>query len=691
MRIINEPSSRTYKNIGKCFYCISIFFVLLALILGSINVVISDILFCVFWVALFWGTIIFFLIRKTITYTFALQCFSGSTIICAFWLATLRESIVYHADFNKCVAIIGSITLIFMVINYLLTLYYHKNELRKIITNYIKKNSYVFIVIIIYFVLYLNCFTFLFKADSYTYYSTLAANEGYWTFSLSDIQKFQIGYHSTYGYSLFAFLGNYILRIYGLGIRLINFLLTTTAIVCMNNIFQHIFQDKKKSFYFLLLITFIFNPLILGIGQEISTDMPMTCFLVWFIWAFLNHYKVYVVLFACLVCFTKENAIILLFGYVASIYVVRLVKEYFRFGFSFRKIFTVLKVYEWAILLAPILYLINMYFYNSWNNGNTVITSGKNMLNSFQLNFEYITIKLSQMFIFNFQWLILIIVIVGLIVILFSRKKIGFNETNIGIIGSFVFYTGFQLLYFTYPHYRYLIPSAFYYTIFLGMVLQHFSRCATCEIILTSLSLLLAIQSFYSIDFISNCFFRTVSTGNGSIISLAYYTADNELQDYLLLETEGGDLSNEVFRDYVQNNRQYEGFEQCFEKMMSSINYSEDKGLILSPIYDSSYWGADQWTFNNLFGTTDRHVIHWSEKWHQLTYEETDVVIQWIDSDMIPYNKDSNYDYDEIWYIEFPYDTNFNFKNYRDNFKILEKKVIIHGQWQINAYRIEIP
>jgi hypothetical protein len=683
--MFNKQNVNNIKISGKICYCTSIIIFLLSFVYGNQNTEISDFLFILFWCVLFIGSFFFFMARKAISEALALQCLSISILIWGFWFSTLRESIVYKADYNKIVALSGCLALTFMVIIWSIISATKKTPYVHLFLNYIKHNYYVFIIILVYLFFYLECFTFLFKADSNAYYTTLVANEGLWTFSLSDIQKFQLGYHSTYGYSLFVFLGNYILRIYGIGIRIANFLLLAITLFCLNDILRNIIPKQKNIFYALLLEVFACNPLILGIAQEINTDTPMTLFLIWFIWAFLHHYKIYTIFFACIACFSKENAVILLFGYVAGVYLYRLITEHK--NLCFKKIFTILKPNEWAIIIAPIFFLANMLLYNSWNYGGTdaVTIAGKNMVNSFQFNLEYICIKLSQMFIFNFQWLYLIMFTAGIVLLVILHKKSTLNEIEMGIFISFICYSAFQLFYFTYPHYRYLIPNAFYFMIFTGIIAKNINKKALCNSVLLIFTLLFIVQSFYSVDIISNHVFRNVSTGNGKIISQAYYGGDAEFPNHLLLEADGGDLTNEIFRDYVQNNRQYTRFEKCLEKVFTKINYTNDKAILLSPIYKDSYWGNDCWTFYNLLGTLDRNSIHWNQRLKQFTYEENDLVIHWLNSEDYFHAFD---EYEEIWYIEFPYDTPFDFKQYKKQFEIKNEITITYGEWKINAYRI---
>lgn len=679
---------------GKVCYITSLILILAALAVSASNAALSDALFIAFWVGFFCGTIGFYNNRENVSVSAAAQMSTICAFIMVFWLCTIRECVVHHANVHYPIAVTGALSLVGSTVLWTIALFQRRSRsIGTSIGAFLKQNSYVFIVFLLFFIGYLECFTFLFKSDSYIYYSTIQLNEGRWTFSLSDISKFQIGYHSTYGYSLFAFLANYVVRIYGIGVRLANLCIIGATLLCLNDILRQLFPNKKKLFYALLLLIFVFNPLYMGLAQEMNTDMPLACFFIWFVWAFMRRKRVFSLVFACLLCFTKENAVVVLFGYMAGIYLYRLFRVIRGRNFKLSSFLTVIEAREWWIVIAPVLFGINMLLYNNWHLGETVaaveVTDPNYVLvNSFQINLPYIWIKLRQIFVMNFQWLAIPLAILGCFLLFKSAgEKRERQETDIGITVSFILYLAFQLVFLTYPHYRYLIPSSFYFTCLAGAVLSKLKSRPLCNTVLAAVAGLLLVQSFYSIDPLTNKNAKMVSTGNGQIISEGYYGSVPESPYHLALVKDGGDMSSEYFRDYVQNNRQYLGFERCFEKFMREIDYSQDIGIVISPIFSDGYWGDDRWTCNNMLGTWEMENIHWNSRLGQLTFEDKDSFIRWVINPVSEAQFDSC---SEVWYIELPYKPEWDYEGFLAQFDVQEEKQVQWGQWSFNAYRVEL-
>lgn len=661
---------------------------------GGYSSFVSNLLFLGFFGMLMLGAVGYYLDRERTALSTAAQMSSLCLFGLVFWLCALRETVVHHTPFCVPVAAAGALVLAFMAALWTAALF--KGRGRTIwasVAAYCRENAYVFIILALFCAAYLECFTFLFKSDSNVYYTSVQANEGTWNFSLSGIASFQIAGHAAYGYSLFAFLGNYILRIYGIGLRLANLGLTVVTVLCLNDILRMLFPGEKKLFYALLLGVFACSPLVMGLAQEMSADMPMACFLVWFVWAFMRRQRVYGTFFAGLLCFTKENAVVMLFGFMAGVYLCRLFRAVRRHELKLSSFITVLDAREWLIVAAPLLFLVNMRLYNSWNFGGMqagpeVADPNYTLVNTFCVNLPYIVVKLRQMFVMNFQWLVFPLAALGLVLLLVHRKeKRPQPEVRVGLVGAFCGFVAFQLLFFTYPHFRYLVPNAFFFTVFAGAVLSRLKSRALGNVVLAGMAGAFLVQSFYLVDPITNATGRQISTGGGQIVSEAHFIGSPSNANYLTLLKSDADAGGEYFRDYVQNDRQYLGFERCFEKFMRQIDYSQDMGLVMSPIFDDGFWGGDVWTFTNMLGSMERETVRWNEKLGQLTYEKSDTPIHWLST---PVDGEQFKDCSQVWYIELPYKPGWDYEGFLAQFDVQEEMEVSWGQWSFNAYRVEL-
>ena len=679
-------------TIGKYGYIAVLLLLLVALAASKFSGPVSDLLLVICEEGLLACAICSLLARKLFSIKGSLQMSAVFFLLTVFWVYTLYKSIRHQTAFNVITACIGAVALGGSLIIWLIILFKDRaGEIWNGFQTAVKQNLHVILVSVFFFALYLDCFNYLFKSDSEIYYNTIAQNTGLWDFTLRDLSVFQIGYHSSFGYSLFVFPGYYLIRINGIGVRIVNYLMTVATLFCLNGIISALYPRMGKMVKTMLLFLFVCNPLIAGLAQEINMDMVMTCFFVWFVWAFIRKHTVFVPFFAILLCFTKENGILLLVGFMAGIFLFRLITDWIKNGFSLRRVDKLLNLHEWLVLYAAVLFVLCFILYNNWHSGSAgqAAEDGAKLLvvNTIGINKPYILIKLKQVFILNFQWLAAIpagLLIIGLIC---GAKKFIIREETLALLGAFGCFLMFQLFYITYPHYRYLVPNTFFLTILTAFTLYELEWKRMQPVIPAAISIAFLIQSFINIDPITKRLSRFAPTGNGEILSEAYFASDPRGTGGILYEDEGGDLSSEVFRDYVQNNRQYLGFERCFESFLKEINYTSDMGILISPIFDDTYWGSDVWTTVNMFGLFERERLYWNEEKGQLSYNENDIPICWINTDDEGM-KSGFRQCRQVWYVELPYRIDWDYEGFIKPFQIAETKEIVNGQWSFTAYRL---
>ena len=676
-------------SMSKKIYILSLLVYFCAFVAARKSSFISNALFMLFFAALLLGAVVCLICSEKFSVSVALQAETVFLLLFVFWGATLYKSISRATNINELVAYSG---LVALFINTLFWLYILlKKRVRQVVQlvwQVIKNNWYVFIAIGLFVICYIDCFYCLFKSDSNIYYCAIRNGVGRWSFSFSSLSRFQLGGHAAYGYSLFGFLGHYFIPVRGIGIRLANLGIMIITVLCLNGVIKKVITTLKSGTRCCLLLLFVCNPIVMGLAQEISMDMAMGCFFVWFLWSYINRHKIIILFSSLLLCFTKENAIVLLAGFMIGALIMRGVIAIKDKHLSIK---TIIFPFDWYVVYSGVLFMANLVLYNRWHTGSLPIDStGEDLLivNTIRFDIDYILIKLKQMFIMNYQWLFCALAIAGIIIVLFSkkeRKKI--TENTLGLLVSFLGYLAFHLLFFTYPHYRYTFPNAVFYTIFAGFILALVNKAVIRYAVVGVMSAVFLVQSFINIDFLTNSFSRFADTGNGRLLTECYYGADPKHEGCLLLWNKGGDISNEVFRDYVQNNRQYLGFEKCFELFLTEINYNKTIGIILTPIYKDTVWGADNWTIVNMFGALNQHNIYWNLKEKQLTNEKTDVPVLFLQH----YNL--NYQFsrcEEVWYVELPYRQDYDYAEYLSKFEILEEKRMEYGQWTFNAYRVKI-
>lgn len=658
-----------------------------AFLISTRLAVLSNVLFFCFWCALAFGSTLRLLEKRPCSratvFSIALILF----FFLCFWIATLRESVVHcrvveYFPIHYSLAAVGIFSMAISLFCWGKMFFLcGRFPLGIKMKSLLRRDCLVLLIVFLFLLLSLPNFTYLFKNDSYVYYSTVVGQEGTWDFSLPALKAFDIGYHSSYGYSLFVFFANYLLRRFGIGIHLVHLTLIVVSALLFNDLLHGLFPSNRPLVFGLFSALFLFNPLVLAQTQEMSTDFPLLCFFVWFVWAYCRKWNVFTVFFGLLVCFSREYGVVLLFLFVFGMFLTRvggMLKDWFR----------AVKPVEWLLAVPAVFAVVAIVIVSSWGKSEPDAAAAAVGLpvNSFLIDPTYIKIKLSLIFLLNFQWVYWLVLLFGVVVRLCNSDRPSLPPEYHGVLWSFFGYLLIQLLYFTYPHYRYTMLDAFYYAFFLAAVFSGFRRKGIVRLALAGLAALFAVQCYRPLDPVTNRCFRQVPTGNGTILSIAYYGTTEESDGKLVTEAQGADLSDEAFRDYVQNNRQYLWFEDCFEDFLQDIGYTEDQAILLSPIFNQYYWGKQRWTMANLFGITDLKALHWNAGRHQLSYESDDTEIKWL-SPNSPYVGN----YQKYWYVEFPYKPGWDYPGYRDQFRILDERTYEKGQWSFTAYEIERP
>lgn len=676
-----HASQPEMARIGKLILLTAFLILLAAYCISNQSVYGSDYLFVVFWLLFLMGNILLAAPKSHTSYSTAAQMFLICVLWLAFWCLTLFASLASETDVHKKCALSGLVSLMLSTVVWLWRLRRREYGSLWLTAKVLSRKYGICTVAILLFVLLcIPTLTLLFKSDSYTYFSMLIDGAGKWNFSLCDMWPFRIGYHASYGYTFFALLGYYVAPWQGLGIRIAHIILAVTAYCSIAATLKKLYAGRTNSFYFAVAACFLFNPLVLGLIQEMNLDFPMACFLALFVWAHCGEKKVLSVFFAALMCFSKEYGVVLVFFYATGVLVGRLI-----FGILNSSSDSIVKPWELCIGIPALFFIVDMLLQPSWGGSSAGAQSGLGAVNTFQINIDYIIFRIKELTILNFQWMAMLVILCGLAISALRHRLATITPSLVGVFFSMMAYGALTILYFTYPHYRYLAPSAVYLPILLGAACSSLSNVVQLVIPL-SIALLFGVQSFVSIDPISNQVFRRVDAGNGDIISLARYSDDPYRQGILIDEEHGGDLSSEVFRDYVQNNREYTLFQQCFEDLLMAIDYGDAVGIVVYPIYPLGNQENAQYTFTNCFGVNDPNLIRISDDGGLVNWPFGNQ-INWISTTRAT---EACRQMESVWVVRMPTQQALPaFDEYLAAFEVKEMVEQQCGPWSIQAYRID--
>lgn len=682
MKIFNDRFAESKLNNFHFWIKWAVFNFYAAIILGQFHVFWSDLLsniaFFLTFLSVFIGNCIYFrqCVFKEKYTNEVIQMAIVYFILVVFW----NVSIVTCSVTGKmAIALVGGVVLsiAFIEYTYFSIRYYIKsnNNLSEII----RENIPILIVLFVFCLLFLQNFGVWFKVDSYTYYHSVEENVGKWNFSLNNMNPFTMGGHLAYAYAILLHIGEGIWHSRGNGVRVINLIMSLSTIFSFYKIFQFFMRNKNKIEATLATCIFMLAPLFFGISYLVSTDFPLLCFFVMFVYADLYDKKIFKWLFIMAVCFSKEIGIFVLAGYYIG--------ECVEYSMAERK---------WKVFWKKMFDKKHMFFYSpcivyaivlltgdaGWSRILQRLLKGEkeSALENVITLWHYLVYKLVEMFFMNFAWIIFIFLIV--FIWKAGGKKIIFNNRMLPILTSYLFFSLIGLAYFTYVHYRYVQLGLFFHTLLLGLIICNYLKSQRVrKICLTVIACLYFIESYVTIDPIMKFLpFSKVNAGNGLLLSTRkYFYGGEPFYDYAFIEGTDELMAEHHLAEGLEYNRTYIGLQRLMEKALEKIDYDSKKLIVLD-----NFGGWIENTNGQLFGVMDADGYFWDNDHRTVTRDDTG----------IPMNitlGEGLFDesvYSEIYYFDFvfnPYHKD-EFLKYHQVIEHYEKSA---GIWKVNIYRVK--
>ena len=361
----------------------------------------------------------------------------------------------------------------------------------------IKNNWELIVLIILVIILSYDPNWYQFKWDGYLYYLSIYDN------SLTQMSELGLYGHLSLGFSTIVMLLIYCLGDAGIALQMGNIFVLIIGTIYFYRIVKHVFNNRTRLFYFLATTVFAFSPYMVGMVNYYSLDYYMLCLFPVFVYYTLtsNYYIATIVAF--FFCFTKEPAVIIMAGYCIGMALIDL--------FQKRNVFTEAKYYLFAL---PLLCWLALFFMlGPWTAGN----------HSVGLNTGYVVEKLKVMYVLNFHWLFVSIILLGTVYIFVNKR----NEKDkfvisIPIMTGQLFFSVFSCVFMTVNHPRYNDVTAFSLVFLFVLVMSYIGEKIT-NVCMSCLLILMLISSFYTLDPITRAVFPNIHCGSTTMIS----TSDN--------------------------------------------------------------------------------------------------------------------------------------------------------------------
>lgn len=527
----------------------------------------------------------------------------------------------------------------------------------------------------VYVLLSLDTLTTITRLDSNIYYNALrdATN---WDMSFGSVRELFLGGHSCIGYTLFGMIGAYITPNSVVGIRLINIVLVVISIFAFYSILEMFIESKTQCG--LLTSLFAFNPLILGIIYEINLDLPQTCFYIWTLYFAIKRDYLYMITSSILLLYSKETGIVLLFGIYFGCLVYDIIK-----AFKEKSI----KNLEWKFYITGIflggLGILNKLIGVLWRQDSLEASSslsGIKTMDSFALNRANIFTKTKELFLVNFAWVIIGLIILCLCFYIVKKRKQIDYKNFLPILFSFLFFVAFQYVYITYTHIRYIMPYIVGLIVIFGILLNiTFPKwiIRPIETIVVALSL---IQCFYTLDPVTRYVFPNINIGGTEIITTRTFRRGFNNEAWIRQDDEEEMACLDMTQSAIYN-RQFMYFQFAFEEALKTVKYDNDTLIIISPTYEE----LPGMTWICLFGQWYTDKLYYDPCTYRLSENK-----ELPSLNMAIYNDDISLnlnDYERVFYFDMPYNSLNN--SYMDNISYIKSYKVEKNNWLINIYEVK--
>lgn len=280
---------------------------------------------------------------------------------------------------------------------------------------------------------------------------------------------------------------------------------------------------------------------------------------------------------------------------------------------------------------------------------------------AFNFNVHYIIQKFKVLYILNYNWIFVLIIVMALIKGVLKNDRI--IEPIIILGCSDMAFVLFSFFYDTVNHARYIDGHVTYLYIIAFLCAENSFHRKYKNIMLHILILLLVLSNYFTIDPLSLKVFDNYNMGKCTMISTCEY---------------------EYFSDSMVYNQQYKNIEKVMNLAINDI-VNEEKIIYIPFLYSNmSYFVEGNFNRLDKVGVIDEY---WNSNKHMrvVNIENSDITYN-----MCSVNSIENLDFDDnyAYYLTFPGIDDTIYEDLELNYNVVEKRVYdVHG---VEAVRLKI-
>lgn len=404
-----------------------------------------------------------------------------------------------------------------------------------------REKRWVLLLFVVMVLLRLPQWGTLLQDDGYTYYSILSAACEKFSFDPDYLfTQFRLADHPTWGLAMLAAIPEFFMPGDANSFFIFQMVVSLAAAGGVYDLLcRH--TGCKQGVAFLGALAFGCSPMYLGMASYPSLEVGLSSFFICMVWAYSRRYYLLLLLTCALTATSKEFGIVLVFGFFVGVCIAEFCARR-EVGVA-KRLWAVLKTPRIGVLclsglcmgLVIIAYLLNPAL--SWFDLRTVVQDhSATHLGYVGWSWSYSVYKLEELIFVNFDWLLLLLILVCLVWRRVRRMPALDSESGVLMLGTAVggaLYLFFSCLAVTYTLPRYSMVTELILVFCAVLLLVQTFSVRIQQIVNVLLAVLLAVQGYFCIDPVMKWWFPDVDTG-GITMARVSQVDGRHMGDYMV-------------------------------------------------------------------------------------------------------------------------------------------------------------
>ena len=367
-----------------------------------------------------------------------------------------------------------------------------------------KAHGFLIVLLLIELILCYDPDMYQFKWDGLLYYVAVSGS------NLGSISSVSLYGHMAQTSGVLYRIGALICHDTGYGMILANMLALLIGALAFYGSVKELIPNRSNLEYTMFTACFAFSPFTLGMVNYFSTDYFCVCLINVLIYFVLKGKWGLTVPAACLFVFTKEPALIAYSGLCLGLVIKDIIIANGKLKDKLMSVMS--KVHYYFMLLPFVIWFATYRVLGKWSAGN----------GGLGFDVKYMVNKLKVFLILNFNWIVTLAILTGIIILILKKRKNVIVELFPLIICNVALLV-FNCVYITANHARY-VDSFVSVNLMIGLaifnkIMSDKNRVMAIRCAVVCYIFVLLISCFVTIDPVSKAIFRCERIGEKYILS----------------------------------------------------------------------------------------------------------------------------------------------------------------------------